>query len=115
MQMLKDSYKLRKMNNIITAHCTGYDDKALPELIDSYFRSEADRLKSAKLILIKPNLLSASTPNMAVTTHPEFVKIVINKLKTYTDAELWLGDSPGANFGKYDNVLKVTGIGEVAK
>lgn len=103
------------MNNIITAHCTGYNDTALPELIDSYFRNEAERLKGAKLILIKPNLLSATPPNMAVTTHPDFVKTVINKLKEYTEAELWLGDSPGANFIRYDKVLEITEIGRVAQ
>jgi len=103
------------MNKIFTAHCAGYDDNALPELIENYFRSESDRLKKAKIILIKPNLLSATPPERAVTTHPVFVKTVINTLKKYTDAELWLGDSPGANFGKYEKVLDITGIGAVAE
>jgi len=100
--------------NIYTAHCAGYSDSALPELIENYFESESDRLKSAKLILIKPNLLSASPPEKAVTTNPEFTKIVINILKKYTDAELCMGDSPGANFGKYEHVLEVTGMQKVA-
>lgn len=100
--------------NIYTAHCDGYDDSALPELIENYFESERDRLKCAKLILIKPNLLSASEPERAVTTNPELVKITINILKKYTEAELWMGDSPGANFGKYEKVLDVTGIQQVA-
>ncbi|PLX65803.1 MAG: hypothetical protein C0602_13835 [Denitrovibrio sp.] len=100
--------------NIFTAQCSGYADDALPGLIESYFESESERLKRAKLILIKPNLLSAAAPEKAVTTNPDFIKTVINILKSYTDAELWMGDSPGANFGKYERVLEVTGIQKTA-
>lgn len=103
------------MNKIFTARCAGYADDALPELIDSYFRSEKARLKAARRILLKPNLLSASEPGRAVTTHPAFTDKVIEVLKKYTEAELWLGDSPGANFGNYEKVLSVTGIGPVAE
>jgi len=102
------------MNKIYTARCGGYDDKALPELIESYFKSELDRLASAARILIKPNLLSASKPEKAVTTHPDFVSAVIKILKKFTDAELWLGDSPGGNYENYEKVLEVTGIKKAA-
>jgi uncharacterized protein (DUF362 family) len=103
------------MNKIFTAHCKDYSDPELSKLIDNYFMSEAERLKGAKSILIKPNLLSASTPDRAVTTHPDFVETTINILKNYTDAKLLLGDSPGANFGNYEKVLDTTGIGAVAR
>lgn len=102
------------MDRIYKAHCEGYEDEALAKMIESYLKSEKERLAAAKLILIKPNLLSASEPERAVTTNPYFVKIVIEKLQKYTDAELWLGDSPGANFGKYEHVLDVTGMSKVA-
>lgn len=101
--------------NIYTAQCEGYSDKALAELIENYFGSEIKRLRSAGLILIKPNLLSAAAPEKAVTTNPDFVRTVIKILKSYTKAELILGDSPGANFGKYERVLEVTGIGRTAE
>ncbi len=103
------------MHKVFTAQCGSYQDDALKELIENYFESEKERLKEAKRILIKPNLLSATPPDRAVTTHPDFVRAVIASLKKYTDAELWLGDSPGANFGKYEKVLDVTGIGRAAE
>lgn len=101
------------MNNIYTAHCEGYEDEALRKMIENYFESEAERLKRAETILIKPNLLSAAKPEKAVTTHPKFVDTVIKILKEYTDAKLLLGDSPGANFSNYDKVLNVTGMTKV--
>jgi uncharacterized protein (DUF362 family)/ferredoxin-like protein FixX len=103
------------MNKTFTARCESYTDTALAQMIESYFDSEADRLKSANRILIKPNILSASEPERAVTTHPLFIETVINILKKYTNAELWLGDSPGANFGAYERVLDVTGIAKAAE
>ena len=103
------------MNSIFKAHCEGYGDEALGKMIENYLKSEKTRLKEAKLILIKPNLLSAAEPEKAVTTNPYFVKTVIEKLQKYTEAELWLGDSPGANFGKYEHVLTVTGMAQVAE
>jgi uncharacterized protein (DUF362 family) len=103
------------MSKIFTARCEGYSDPCLAEMIESYFLENKDRLKSAKRILIKPNLLSATVPERGVTTHPDFVRVVIQSIKKFTDAELWLGDSPGANFAKYDSVLEKTGIGAVAQ
>ncbi|MCD8554198.1 DUF362 domain-containing protein [Seleniivibrio sp.] len=103
------------MRKLFTAQCGSYQDDSLKELIDIYFESEKDRLASASKILIKPNLLSATPPDRAVTTHPDFVRAVISSLKHFTKAELILGDSPGANFGKYEKVLDVTGIGRVAE
>lgn len=102
------------MNNIFTAQCRGYADAAVARLIENYFKSERDRLKKARRILLKPNLLSASPPERAVTTNPIIIRLAAELLRKYTDAELWLGDSPGANFGRYNDVLHVTGIGPAA-
>jgi len=102
------------MNKIFTARCEDYSSEALPELIENYFETEKDRLKSASRILIKPNLLSATSPERGVTTHPLFVKNVIISLRKFTDAKLIIADSPGANYAKYDMVLEKTGIAEIA-
>jgi len=103
------------MRKLFTAQCGSYQDDSLKELIDLYFESEKDRLASASKILLKPNLLSATPPERAVTTHPDFVRAVIASLKHFTNAQLILGDSPGANFGKYEKVLDVTGVGRAAE
>ncbi|WP_303850564.1 DUF362 domain-containing protein [Seleniivibrio woodruffii] len=103
------------MRKLFTAQCGSYQDDSLNELIDLYFESEKDRLASASEILLKPNLLSATPPERAVTTHPDFVRAVIASLKRFTNARIMLGDSPGANFGKYEKVLDVTGVGRAAE
>jgi len=45
-------------------------------------------------VLVKPNLLVASAPGKAVTTHPEVVRAVVRGCQR-VGAEVWVGDSPG--------------------
>jgi uncharacterized protein (DUF362 family)/Pyruvate/2-oxoacid:ferredoxin oxidoreductase delta subunit len=62
------------------------------------------------LVLIKPNLLSPNSPEKAVTTHPIFVKAVIQMVKKAGGKPV-VGDSPGvSSLGK---VAKKTGIKKV--
>ena len=91
----------------------GYDDPAVVSFIDSFFSRHAGRLEEAGTILLKPNLLLAAPPERGITTHPLFVEAVINVLRKYTKSELILGDSPGANFGKYETVLNKTGMADL--
>ena len=50
-------------------------------------------VKSNQKVLIKPNLLSATTPDTGIDTHPEFIRAVI-KLVKEPGARILLGDSP---------------------
>ncbi len=61
-------------------------------------------------VLIKPNLLKASPPAAAVTTHPEIVRAVIRLVKD-AGGEPQVGDSPG--FGELRRVCEKTGVLEV--
>jgi uncharacterized protein (DUF362 family)/Pyruvate/2-oxoacid:ferredoxin oxidoreductase delta subunit len=61
-------------------------------------------------VLIKPNLLKASPPDTAVTTHPEIIRAVINLVKA-AGGEPQLGDSPG--FGDLRRVCEKAGVLEV--
>ena len=45
-------------------------------------------------ILVKPNLLNASIPDKAVTTHPEFLRAVLVFLKARGASTILVGDSP---------------------
>ena len=38
-------------------------------------------IRSAKKILLKPNLLSATEPENAVTTHPVFIECIVELIK----------------------------------
>lgn len=62
-------------------------------------------------ILLKPNLLASSTPEQAVTVHPEVFRGVAESFRQ-TGASLFFGDSPGK--GRPDRVAKRCGIQHVA-
>ncbi len=67
-------------------------------------------VKSGERVLIKPNLLKASSPEAAVTTHPEVVRAVIRLVREADGAAL-VGDSPG--MGDLRKVCEKTGILDV--
>jgi uncharacterized protein (DUF362 family) len=77
--------------------CPSYDMPA----VDSSVRRAVELLggidkfvKPGMKILLKPNLLSARTPDRHVTTHPEIVRAVIRLVKAAGGIPV-LGDSPG--------------------
>jgi len=69
-------------------------------------------IKSGEKILVKPNLLSASSPDAAVTTHPSVVRAVIRVLKE-AGAYPFVGDSPG--IGSAAKVAAKCGVLDVCK
>jgi len=52
---------------------------------------------NASNILLKPNLLSATSPELAVTTHPVFIESLIEIIKktAYRPVKIIIADSPG--------------------
>ncbi len=69
-------------------------------------------IKPGERVLIKPNLLKASPPDDAVTTHPEIVRAVI-RLVHGAGAEAVVGDSPG--FGDLKRVCEKSGVAKVVE
>lgn len=63
-------------------------------------------------VLLKPNMLAGKPPESAVTTHPEFVKSVIELIKE-TGAKVTVGDSPG--LGSSQKVGAKCGISKVCE
>lgn len=59
-------------------------------------------------VLLKPNMLAARAPEMAVTTHPLLVRVVAELVRE-AGATVLVGDSPG--MGGYQHVVERTGIG----
>ncbi|MBN1383453.1 MAG: DUF362 domain-containing protein [Elusimicrobia bacterium] len=70
--------------------------------------------KSGQRILIKPNILSAKTPDKAVTTHPEVVRAIIRIVKN-AGAIPAVGESPGGAIGGAEKVWQKSGIGKVCE
>ena len=64
-------------------------------------------------VLLKPNLLSDSAPDRAVTTHPEVVRAAIRLVRA-AGGEPMLGDSPSAAV-KSDRVWELSGMKAVCR
>ncbi|MHB8964014.1 MAG: DUF362 domain-containing protein [Saccharofermentanales bacterium] len=86
------------MAKVCIVKCGGYNREtvekavaaALDELDASRFFSPGEK------ILLKPNMLSAKTPEMAVTTHPEVMRGAAVALRRY-GVSLSYGDSPATD------------------
>lgn len=100
------------MNKVYIYKVDNYE--SINSLISSYFEDIKSRLKKCKTILLKPNLLQASSPDRGITTDPDFVRSVVLGLKKLSDFKILLGDSPGANMN-YKKVLEKTGINKVCE
>ncbi len=50
--------------------------------------------RKGQCVLLKPNLLKGAPPEKAVTTHPDFIRAVVNILED-EGAEVMIADSPG--------------------
>ena len=68
-------------------------------------------VNSGERILLKPNLLAAKEPDLAVTTHPALVRVVAELVKEAGGIVL-IGDSPG--IGGFLRVAEKSGIDRAA-
>lgn len=69
-------------------------------------------VNAGERVLLKPNLLSAKTPEQAVTTHPALVQVVATLVKEAGGIVL-IGDSPG--IGGFQRVAEKSGIAAAAR
>ncbi len=70
-------------------------------------------IKPNTKILIKPNLLTAKTPEKAATTHPIVVKAIIKLLREHGIDDITIGDSPAGKY-TWDELWKKTGFKKLA-
>lgn len=70
-------------------------------------------VKPGMRVLLKPNLLSARSPDKAVTTHPELVAVVADACQR-VGASVFIGDSPGGIARGLKRVWDNTGMREAA-
>ncbi len=69
-------------------------------------------VKPGQKVLLKPNLVAPSAPELAVTTHPALVRAVIRQVKS-AGGICFLGDGPGV--GGTLTAAKASGLLEVAE
>ena len=65
-------------------------------------------------ILINPNLLTATAPETATTTHPNVVRALIRILKEQGITDITFGDSPAGKHS-WDKLWTITGMKSVAE
>ena len=82
---------------VYLAACTDYDDARLTEILREAFSSIGITGSeiSGKRVVIKPNLVMASSPDKAATTHPAFVRAAAAVLTELGAASVTLAESPG--------------------
>ncbi|MCD6534952.1 MAG: DUF362 domain-containing protein [Deltaproteobacteria bacterium] len=96
------------------ALCSEYRAEVIAELLRqglSALNLEG-AVKSGDRVLLKPNLIMAKAPELAITTHPEIVRAVAMVLND-CGAKLYLGDSPG--FGSLERCLEKSGLRSVMR
>ena len=69
-------------------------------------------IKKGEKVLLKPNLLKASSPEKAVTTHPAVMEAVVLEVQK-AGGVAHIGDSPG--IGNMKKIFDVTGMSAVAE
>ncbi|MBQ4178553.1 MAG: DUF362 domain-containing protein, partial [Elusimicrobia bacterium] len=106
------------LKTIVSAyHCDDYDKDNVHNIVENIVKSFgniSDIIKPNTKILIKLNLLSAYTPEQAITTHPEIVRAVINIIKK-AGAVPVMGDSPGNLTHGIEHIWDKTGMLQLAK
>lgn len=69
-----------------------------------------------KTVMLKPNVLNDALPEEAVTTHPSFLRAVVEKLEDSGAAEITVGDNPGGRcYGANEETLRRCGLLDASK
>lgn len=98
------------MSKVYIARCDNYEKTNVEKALGEIFKQmSAEKIFSrGEKILLKPNILSAKTPEKAVTTHPAVFGAAAVLLREY-GLDLSYGDSPAA-----DNPLKAANVCGIA-
>jgi uncharacterized protein (DUF362 family)/NAD-dependent dihydropyrimidine dehydrogenase PreA subunit len=89
-------------------------DPGIAPAVDRIMDALAPDDFSGKKVLLKPNMVGPSTPDLGHTTHPELVRAVVRACKK-RNAEVLVGDNPGGISSNSRNVAEVTGILEASE
>jgi uncharacterized protein (DUF362 family) len=95
-----------KMPIVAAKKCYSYQTAELAEKLDlllSELGGLEEFIKVGDKVLFKTNLLMGKAPETAVTTNPEFIRVLAKKVKAL-GAEVTIADSPGGLFN--DKLLK---------
>ncbi len=103
---------------VALTQCTSYHPQEVRAAVDRAVAAAGGwpPLSSASRVVVKPNLLMATPPARAVTTHPQVVAAVVRSLQE-AGARVMIADCPGGPFSRsaLERLYRVTGMLEVAE
>ncbi|MBN2185485.1 MAG: DUF362 domain-containing protein [Candidatus Krumholzibacteriota bacterium] len=105
-----------KDSTVSLTKCNSYELKDLRLALDKLlepFGGIGSFVRPGQRVLLKPNLLSAKSPERAITTHPGLVRVVAEKV-IEAGGKPVIGDSPGGAIRGVKRVWEETGIMEMA-
>ena len=69
-----------------------------------------------KKVLVKPNVVLASSPDQGIVTHPALILAIVNKLEELGPSDIIVGDNPGLlGYGANEDTFRRSGLIEAAK
>ncbi len=101
---------------VSAVNCSSYQLSELEEKVRAAVELAGgwpEKLKPGANVLLKPNLLSARTPEQCVTTHPELVRAVIRELRRKGIDRITIADSPAGNYS-WQELWEKTGMRKIA-
>lgn len=106
-------------NSVVVSKCETYEEEKIKSSLKDIFQKLGNienYLDPGDTVVIKPNMLLGKGPDQVVTTHPQLIKQVIDKLKKI-DCKIVIGDSPGGPFNenRLQRIYKKTGFFELAE
>jgi uncharacterized protein (DUF362 family)/NAD-dependent dihydropyrimidine dehydrogenase PreA subunit len=84
-------------------------DGNLKRAVDQVMAALAPPNFAGARVLIKPNMVGPSVPELGHTTHPELVREVVRSCLD-RNGKVWVGDNPGGFNRSSRNVAKITGL-----
>lgn len=109
----------KMMTAVAVKKCTTYKNKELRSNLEELLNQLgglSSFVEAGQTVLLKVNLLMGKDPKEAVTTHPEFVRVLGRMIKDL-GAEVLIADSPGGPFNEriLKNAYKKAGLLKVAE
>jgi len=104
-------------SRIVIKKCDSYRDSLIQEAVAALVGSLGgiqSFVRSGQRVLIKPNMLSARSPDQGVTTHPAVLEAVIMLVKS-AGCEVLVGDSPSGAVKGLDRFWRETGFADVCR
>ena len=93
--------------------CASYDPGEVYKALKRAVELAGDLDVAGKTVLLKPNILSDSPPEKALTTHPVFLEAAIQLIREKGSSRILVGDSPGLQAPGFSG--KACGLGEAAR